>query len=347
MDERFLSLIETIRKKQTQLRTRALAIRKEKPELTKRVDAIPKQSLSISVCAVDGGLFAMRLHGSDVVATRAVGVHFIYNGSKLERFEHFPSKTVEPVIEFRNALDEHEANVFKSLVRLKYELSCAISLLEKYPPDILLMDGSLWTVPSDRPQSESELASFYSEIVSLYKKLFSLCERKKTKLCGVIKDSRSRRLAKESGLDCSDTVLCDYLLEAGERTSFFPYFEESQKEPEGFWNRLKIFYIKPSAQDLPLRIEFLGGNETKNKSTEAGAGLNGESNSKPSADAENEKIASLILSLSSISETFAYPAILVEADMCAAMDAGEIEHIQNQLLQSDIRPLRRNSRPFR
>jgi len=339
MDERFLSLIETIRKKQNQLRIRASAIRKEKPDLTKRVDSIPKLSLSLSVCAVDGGLFSMRLHGSDVVATRAVGVHFVYDGSKLERFEHFPSKTVEPVIEFRNALDEHEANVFRSLVRLKHELSCAISLLEKFSPDLLLMDGSLWTVPSDRPQSGSELASFYSEIISLYKKLYSLCDsqRTKTQLCGVIKDSRSRRLAKESGLECSDTVLCDYLLEAGERTSFFPYFEDNQKEPEGFWDRLKIFYIKPSEQDLPLRIEFLGGNEKKYSGASANGGV----------DVEDDRIASLILALSSISETFAYPAILIEADMCAAMDAGEIEHIQNQLLQSDIRPLRRNSRPFR
>ena len=325
-----MALIENIRKKQNLLRARALGLRKEKPNLVNRVDAIPEKSLSISVCAVDGGLFAMRLHGSDVVATRAVGVHFVYQGSKLERFEHFPSKTVEPTIEFRSALDEHEANVFKSLVRLKHELSCAISLLEKYSPNLLLIDGSLWTVPSDRPQSESELAPFYSEIVSLYKTLFSLCEQKKTNLCGVIKDSRSRRLAKESGLDCSDTVLCDYLLEAGERTSFFPYFEENQKEPESFSDRLKIFYLKPSDQDLPLRIEFLASND-----------------SNETINLENEHVASLILSLSSISETFAYPAILVEADMCAAMDANEIDHIQNQLLQSDIRPLRRNSRPFR
>jgi hypothetical protein len=328
MDDRFLSLLESIRKKQAAIRSKAISMRREKPDMIKRVVQLPE--LSLSVCAVDGGLFSMRLHGSDIVATRAVGVHFVYEGSKLDHFDHYPTKRIEPEIEFRNALDEHEANVFRSLVRLKHELSCAISLVEKYSPNLLLMDGSLWTVPSDRPQSGSELASFYSEIVSLYKKLFALCDNKKTILCGVIKDSRSRRLAKDSALDCSDTMLCDHLLEAGERTFFSQYFEEEQKELGGFSNRLKVFYLKPSEQDLPLRIEFLSAIDSN-----AGTG------------SKDDDLASIILSLSSISETFAYPAILVEADMCAAMDAGEIEHIQNQLLQSDIRPLRRNSRPFR
>jgi len=339
MDERFLSLLSSIRAKQSHLRSSAISMRREKPDLVRKVHQSKSPALSLSVCAVDGGLVSQRMHGSDIVITRAVGVHFVYDGSRLVSFDHFPSKSVEPVIEFKNALDEHEANVFKSLIRLKHELSCAISILEKYSPDLLLLDGSLWLVPSDRPQSGSELAPLYQEVVSLFKKLYSLCgvkrgDKAQTRLCGVIKDSRSRKLARDLGLDCSDTVLCRYMLEAGERTAVMPYFDDEQKEPDGFAKRLKVLYLKPSEQDLPLRVEFLGDDGHQ---VDAGK----------TPGSEEDSVASLIHSLSSISESFAYPAILVEADMCAAMDSREIEHIQNQLSSLDIQPLRRNSRPFR
>jgi len=329
MDDPFLSLAESIIRKRSLLREKAQSLRSSQG--SQLVSQVNRQPISISACAVDGGLFSHRLHGTDLVSVRSVGVHFTYSDSKLVSFDYSPSRRVEPSLEFHDGLDEHEANLFRSLVRLKSELSCALTITEKFSPQLLLLDGSLWTVPSDRPSSDSALAPLYGEVIPLYKKLYSLCdsdkadskEEKKTQLCGIIKDSRSRKLAKDLGFDCSDTVLCDHLLEAGERTSELPYFDEKQKEPEGYWERLKVFYLKPSDHDLPLRVEFL----------HSAIGI--------------DQVASLILSLSSISESFAYPAILIEADMRAAMDAQEIEHIQNRLSSLQIRPLRRNARPFR
>ncbi|NYZ73696.1 DNA double-strand break repair nuclease NurA [Candidatus Micrarchaeota archaeon] len=324
MRDALASLAHEIRKSQAALREKARAAREADTSLVMKTTKT--KPLSLSVCAVDGGLFAHRLHGHDVVATRAVGVNFVYKDSALASFAYHPSKSPEPEIEIRSALDEHEANVFRSLIRLKSELGCALATIERYPSSLLLMDGSLWTVPSDRPAQDSPLAPLYRELVDLYKRLYSSCERNRTQLCGVVKDSRSRKLASSLGLDCSDTVLCSHLLDAGERTSVFPYFDDKQKEPEGFWERLKVFYIKPSEHDLPLRIEFL----------------------QPSTkEADENTLASLILSLSSISQNFAYPAILVEADMRAAMDPKEIERIQDSLRSLDIAPLRRNARPFR
>lgn len=324
MRDALASLADDIRKSQVVLREKARGAREAESGLVAKITK-PKP-LSLSVCAVDGGLFAQRLHGHDVVATRSIGVNFIYENSALKSFSHHPSKSSEPELEIRSALDEHEANAFRSLVRLKSELGCALGIIERYHPDLLLMDGSLWTVPSDRPSPDSPLAPLYKEVVELYKKLYSSCERNPTQLCGVIKDSRSRKLASSLGFGCSDTVLCSHLLDAGERTSVFPYFDEKQKEPEGFWEKLRVFYIKPSDHDLPLRIEFL----------------------QPESEAATEeRVASVILSLSSISESFAYPAILVEADMRAAMDPKEIERIQDSLRSLDIAPLRRNARPFR
>ena len=277
---------------------------------------LQKSSSDISVCAVDGGLLAHRMHGVDIVISRSVGVNFVYENSKLKKHDHYPSKSPPTEVDIKTALDDHEANVFKSLVRLKSEISCANELLEKYNPDLLLIDGSLLPVPSDIPSRESELHPLYVDVMKLYEKLFSA----DCLVCGVIKDSRARRL---SDLKCSDSVLCSYLLQQGERTKEVDYFDEKpmNKELAALGKRIKVTYMKPAKDDLPLRVEILG---------------------------DVEKASSIVYSLSAISERFAYPAILVEADMCAALDGTEIESIEFSLSRlAGLRPLRRNFRPFR
>jgi hypothetical protein len=324
MREALATLASEIRKGQAVLREKAEEAREKNPRLVKMVK---KAGVSLSVCAVDGGLLASRLHGHDVVASRAVGVNFVYSDSILKSFAYHPGKIPQTEVSIKSALDEHEANVFRSLIRLRSELVCALASVERFSPRLLLMDGSLWTVPSDHPPEGSELAPLYEEVVGLYGRLYEGCEAKGVMLCGVVKDSRSKKLAESYGFSCSDTVLTSYLLEKGERTASMPYFDKAQNEPRGFWNRLRVFYIKPSENDLPLRIEHI-----------AMDGAPGD---------KSDDAASLILSLSSISESYAYPAILIEADMRAAMDPSEAERLQADLTALDIRPLRRNSRPFR
>jgi len=320
MRDALSSLAERILRDQASLSERARETRAGRPEL---IASVVPVEISLSVCAVDGGLFAYRLHGHDVVAARSVAVNFIYQDSRLESFDYYPSRSPDMSLSVESALDEHEANVFRSLTRLGSELSCAIEALKSYSPALMLMDGSLWTVPSDRPAQDSRLAPLYGEVVELYKELYSACGDKGTLLCGVIKDSRSRKLASSMGFSCSDTVLCSHMLKKAERTAVFPYFEDKQKEPAGFWEKLRVFYMKPSENDLPLRVEFIG------------------------EEGDVSRVSSLIFSLSSISESFAYPAILIEADMRAAMDRNEAEGLQADIRALEMRPLRRNSRPFR
>jgi hypothetical protein len=103
-----------------------------------------------------------------------------------------------------------------------------------------------------------------------------------------------------------------------------PYLEDKapNRDVASLGEHINVFYLKPSRNDLPLRIEVM--------------------------DSDVGQAASLICSLSAISDNFAYPAILVEADMCAALDPGELESVEATLLSlSGMRPLRRNSRPFR
>ena len=270
---------------------------------------IAKKPQNISVCATDGGLLWHRMHGVDIYLVRAAGVHFRYENSCLKSHDYHPKKSPDSIIEIRNHLDDHEARVFGSLIRLKSELSCAIELIEKYDPYMLLLDGSVLPLPSDVPRKESAVYPLYLEVCALYKKLFSFGREKL--VCGVIKDSRSASFAKSVGLNCSDSVLCSYLLSEGERTSIMPYSGEVQ-----------CFYLKAAENDLPLRVEVVG-----NKA---------------------EQAAEILYSISAISENFGYPAVLVEADMCAALDPREMEPIKIMLgKKAKVLPLRRNARPFR
>jgi hypothetical protein len=321
MKERIASLASEIRRTYESLRQRAHEARDSDPSLVSKVGKAP---IPASVCAVDGGLLAQRVHGADIVLCRAVGVNFVYESSRLREFSYHPSKSPEPRVEFRSSLDEHEANVFSSLVRLREELGCAISSLEKFSPAVLLMDGSLLPLPSDHPGGGSQLGPLYSEVLSLYSGLFRKCSEKGCVLCGVVKDSRARKLSKPLGVNCSDGILCGYLLDEWERTKALPYFDDKapSKELAALGERVSVFYLKPSKNDLPLRIEAY--------------------------DCDEGHAASLVCGLCAISERFAYPAILIEADMCAALEPKEMEFIEESLVSlSGMKPLRRNSRPFR
>jgi hypothetical protein len=316
MKERIADLAREIRAKQGILKDKARQAR-QSGSIVRKVEPA---SLTLSVCAVDGGLLSHRMHGTDIVAARAAGVHFVYRDSVLNSCDHFPKKNPEPSIELMSSLDEHEANVFRSLIRLKHEAACALAMIERYSPQLLLMDGSLLPHPSDRPPQGSELIELYQGVVSLFERLHAA----DCMLCGVIKDSRASRLTADMKLKCSDALFCSYLLDEHEMTSAFHYFEGKapDKELAALGERVKAFYLKPSRNDIPLRVEVLGG--------------------------EAEKAASLICSLSSISDLFAYPAALIEADLCAALDPREMESIEHSLNKlCGLRPLRRNFRPFR
>lgn len=300
----------------------AASVRNSHELLRKRAAMMPdikvtveKKPLEASVCAVDGGLLYSRMHGLDISISRAVAVNFTYADGKPSVHEYHPSRAPQPSVEIMTSLDEHEANVFRSLVRLSQEIKCAAEAVEKFRPDLLLLDGSLLPLPSDIPAKSSQLRRMYDDLTGSYRKLYSY----DCLFCGVIKDSRARRLSP----DCSDSVLCDYLLGEGERTKEFPYFEKTPPNNElgELGARIAVTYIKPSENDIPLRTEVLG---------------------------DVEKAASYVMGLSAISSHFAYPAALIEADMCAALDPLEMESIERQLQsKAGIMPLRRNSRPFR
>lgn len=286
-----------------------------------------------SVAAVDGGLLAQEMHGTDLVIARAVGAVFEYKNSELVSHEYLPNAFPEPDYEINIGLDEREAMAFRSLFRLRKEIECAIDILEKKNPKYLMIDGSLLPLTADKPPDESDIAYEYQNVVRLYRKLYTAAKEKNCGLLGIIKDSRSKRFVDiaKTVLDVhsSDSVFLSHLLREGERTFAFRYTSDAKRHPitrdfGGDAENVNAMYIKPVEGDRPLRVEFLGSD------------FNG--------------IASLVYSLSKINRTYAYPAILIEADLRAALDPLELERAQKALaMQSGmgVLPLRRNSRPFR
>ena len=291
--------------------------------------------LDCRVCAVDGGLLAQEMHGIDLLIGRAVTVGFTYTNSVLSKSACFPSAFPEPDYDVKIGLDEHEIQLYRTLFRLDLEISAAISALENLKPDVLLLDGSIVPLSTDRPAEDNELFGFYTGLISKYAQLYNLCKKNGTLLTGITKDSRGRRfmdIVKDKVPHrWSDTSFLNHVLKEKERTFAMKYSGSPSKHAvlkdlEGYADSICIFYLKCSSEDRPMRVEFL--NSDKHSVSE---------------------IASLVYTLSAINKSYAYPAVLIEADLRAAMDPLEMERAQKSLmsLSNFVQPLRRNSRPFR
>ncbi|MBS3067215.1 DNA double-strand break repair nuclease NurA [Candidatus Micrarchaeota archaeon] len=306
--------------------------------MIKNLTALP---INGNVCAVDSGLLSHSMHGVDILLLRTVAVNFLYHDSELVSCSYYPSKVPLTEIEVKTALDEHESSVWCSIVRLKNEISMAISAIENFSPSILLLDGSILPLAKDRPSNDSAVFQEYNELIMLYKKLYNLCKEKNILLIGIIKDSRGRRFVDViNNINCNDSAFLDHLLNKGERTSVMRYAHAGQpilKDLEEFANNIYVSYMKVSDNDLPLRIEFLEFSGNSRDVAEGHTDLN--------FDNIFDNSISAAYSLSAISDNYAYPAILTEVDLCAALDGYELERLKHSLV--DFKPMRRNSRPFR
>ncbi len=323
-------------------RAQAAARVKENAKLPK--DALePKFILGVDtrkkmegrVTAVDGGILSYEMHGADLLIAKAVSSTFEYAGGEIVAHSYFPNAFPHPEYNVETGLDERELLWHKSLVRLELEIKNAIGAAKRDAPGYLLLDGSLCPLPSDRPAEESKLFPKYLELLKLYKELYSYCTEKGVVLAGVIKDSRSRRfvemLPAGSVQNSADTVFLNHLLGEGERTFAFRYSESPQKNhvlrEMGTWGeKICAMYSKPVRGDRPVRIEFLNGQKGFSE------------------------IADTLSSLCAINRFYAYPAVLIDADLRAMMDPAELERAKKSLslfAGPSLLDLKRNSRPFR
>ncbi|MCX8198021.1 MAG: DNA double-strand break repair nuclease NurA [Candidatus Micrarchaeota archaeon] len=308
----------------------------------KLVYPVSQQEISGKIAAVDGGIAGEELHGFDLLLMRSVGVVFEYGKSRIISHSYFPSSRPPIEYDMRSGLDSHEVIWHKSLFRLKGELGCAASLIEKHSPAALLLDGSIAPLLSDKPSEESEMRQLYQEVLHSYTRLYQTAWSRQCLLLGIIKDSRSKRFMEllsksldgEEGLrHTTDTSFLFFLLEAGERTCAFTYSSSPSshqilKDLGGWSEKILSFYLKPVEEDRPLRVEFLAGQKAFGE------------------------VASLVHSLSCMHKAYAYPAALIEADLRAALREEEADGAYAKLFfrlgkRASLYRLRRNSRPFR
>ena len=305
----------------------------------------------LKISGVDGGIVKRSLHGFDFVLARGVGVCFCYKSGRVCKVDYHPDKMPTPEFFVLEALSDLEWVHSTSIVRQRVEIKTAIEAIGKFRPDVLLLDGSIIPHYQDRPSRSSSVYRSYGEMVSLYKKLFDSCLENNVMLAGVVEDSRGTKFCEMVNSEVlskvkhpsvpelkkilektRDTNLLFWILQEGERTGVFRYSDNPREHPVmrdfgEYAGRIFSFYLKTVKFDRPIRIDFLGDENTANK------------------------LGPIILSISSHHLGYGIPSVLIEADQVAKLAEDDIENLYGQILtQTGSLPsvfrLRRDMRPF-
>ncbi|MBY8996846.1 MAG: DNA double-strand break repair nuclease NurA [Candidatus Thorarchaeota archaeon] len=307
----------------------------------------PTSLSGLRIAGIDGGLVRKRFRSMDLVLTRGVAVIFQFGPEDSPVVDFYPDAFPEPKISpLMLTLSSIEIDQFASLERIAAELRVTLSVLEEFHTDLILLDGSLFYHPRDRPQTGSVVYEKFQEVLSLYKQLYHKARKKGTTLVGIVKDSRSMRVASimgeilphivrkpevfemMQGVDyrwllkiSRDCDLLDTFLEEGERSFVFRYSSElvlntnSTNDDISTWASLIwVTYLKTARDDLPIRIEFLSAEDSDTTTDKL------------------DKALSAILPLSSHHPEYGIPTPILEADARAKITANETRLIIDRLM---------------
>ena len=312
---------------------------------------VKKHELNETIAGVDSGFVGKNLFALDLFLVRPASVIFHYRKGNLVSANYHPSFFSFPTPFLSTSVTrEEDFSCSKSLHRLREEVSLARKVIETFSPQYLFIDGSIVPQHADKPRKGSSIRDFYHEIIGEFQELYSTAEKNSCELVACVEDSRGLRfkdilqgiLRHFNGStpvelnNSYDAVLLDYLLEQGERSFAFSYASSVKEHPvlndfkKGWAERIHAFYLKPSAFDRPLRVEFLHSSNSITK--HAG------------------DLASLVYALSSLHREYAYPSVLIEADLRARLKPEEIEivfdKISDRLGARFNLLMRRDKRPF-
>lgn len=305
-------------------------------------DVTPGDLDDVTIGGVDGGLVTKAFHGIDMLLVRAVAAVFSYEDGSLAENAYVPQAAPRPDVEYTTrTLDRTDIDKMASLHRLKKEITLAEQVTDDV--DTLLLDGALLPQYADKPASESAIRDQYEDIIDTYHQLYNAAQENNILLAGVVEDTRSTNfctMLQENGVtspvleDCRDSHLLHYLLEEGERTLVMEY-TESQHHPilsdlGGHENNLYTFYMRPAANDRPIRIDLYAAEEPENVA---------------------EQLASHIYAISGAGASYGIPSVIIEADKRAKLERHEVkmyvDRIQSKLPGvSGAQELRRERRPF-
>ena len=313
---------------------------------TKNVE--PTSLSGLRIAGIDGGLVRRRFRSMDLILTRGIAVVFHFGPEEGPDVDFFPDPFPEPQIRpMMLTLSATELDQLASLERAAAELRVTLSVLDEFHTDLILVDGSLFYHPRDRPQSGSVVYEKFQEVLSLYKQLYNKVRKKGTTLVGIVKDSRSSRVTSilgdilphilrepvisemMQGVDyrwllriSRDCDILDTFLEEGERSFVFRYSSELQNNSNslpddlGNWaSSIWVTYLKTARNDLPLRIEILVD----------------DGDSKANVWKVDKALAAL-LPLSWQHPEYGIPAPILEADTRARITANETSMVIDRLM---------------
>ncbi len=327
----------------------------------KFISEVKKTNLNSRIAGIDSGFIGKSFSSIDLILVRAMAAVFDFKNSKVVSSNYFPNffKFPEPII-LTNALERDEFNCSKSLYRLQKEINLAREVIKEFSPEFVFLDGSIIPMHADKPRNDSKITALYHEVLNDFQELFQASEKSKCKLIACVEDSRGTRfkgiiqkevlpktqlLSSEAIENSFDSSLLDYLLKQGERSFAFRYASNVKQHPilndlDSKWSeRIHAFYLKPSQFDRPLRVEFIAEAASmadKGQSTELGEQVN--------------EIASIVFALSSFHREYAFPTVLIEADLRAKLKPEEIDIVFEKILDKAgshlFMPQRRDKRPF-
>lgn len=313
-------------------------------DFTKTIEATSLAGLKIA--GIDGGLVRRRFRSMDLLLTRAIAVIFQFGPKEGPNVEFYPDPFPEPQIRpMMLTLSGTELDQLASLERVAAELRVTLSVLEEYHADLILVDGSLFYHPRDRPQSGSIVFEKFQEVLALYKQLYHKARKRGTTLIGIVKDSRSSRVTNflgdflphiirkpavfelMQGVDyrwllkiSRDCDILDTYLKEGERSFIFKYSSELQpnsnspSEDLTEWaSSIWVTYLKTARDDLPLRIEILTDGTSDDVS-------------------KVDKALAAILPLSWQHPEYGIPTPILEADTRAKITSNETQLIVDRLM---------------
>jgi hypothetical protein len=304
----------------------------------------PSENFSGRVAAVDGGIVSAEYQSSKLSLHRAVCAVFEYEKGRVVKNAYRPAKIEGGELSVSQGFDEGAQSAQEdSIMRLASEIARAKEAIDLFSPALLFLDGSIFPNPSDRPAKESALHPAYESMLSGFRALFSSARHSSIVLCGIVKDSKSRifldamrrspafsdffKKHSDALEKTNDSAFFSLALQCDSRTPLL-HLERHDLPRDMLGTTPAVTYLKAAKFDRPVRIEFADAAQA--------------------ADA-----AAHISALCKGNERYAYPAVLIEADLRAALDPRELEAAYAQLCTklgfetASLRKLRRNERPFR
>lgn len=313
-------------------------------DFTKKIE--PTSLSGLRIAGIDGGLVRRRFRSMDLLLTRGIAVIFQFGPEEGPNVDFYPDPFPEPQIRpMMLTLSGAELDQLSSLERVATELRVTLAVLEEFHTDIILVDGSLFYHPRDRPQTGSVVFEKFQEVLALYKQLYNKARKKGTTLVGIVKDSKSSRVTNllgdilphiirkpavfelMQGVDyrwllkiTRDCDILDTYLEEGERSFIFRYSSELQlnsnplSEDISNWaSSIWVTYLKTARDDLPLRIEIL-------------------TDGNPEDVRKVDRALAAILPLSWQHPEYGIPAPILEADTRAKISLNETQLIVDRLM---------------